>query len=131
MNLIEQLGGYAEAKAEWEREGAYPSPNYFYYRELGFSLLQYRREHGIFEVGDYVVLINGYTDAVHYLSGWYIDGLDFRYTTKPNGWGVIVKSSMANHWRHATDAEIKANRRSDVDVLEEKDFHPCSKILEK
>lgn len=103
MNLNE----YEKTKKECDKiikDGGYPY-------DLIQQLLQYRRENNIFEVGDSVVLIGGYTDKVHYLSGWYIDGLDFRYTTNPSGWGVIVKSSMPNVWRHATDEELKEGKR--------------------
>ena len=73
--------------------------------------LEYRRQHGIFEVGDYVLLKSNYSDQVHFLSEWYIDGLDFRYKTSSGGWGIIVKACMGNAWRHATDEEIAAGHR--------------------
>ncbi|MCX0337458.1 hypothetical protein NVT85_11915 [Acinetobacter radioresistens] len=124
MNLIEQLG-YEYAKEIYlsnledfsgNASGATISTEKlrFTHEELEKALLEYRRQHNIFEVGDSVVLINGHTNAVHYLSGWYIEGLDFRYTTKPSGWGVIVKASMPGIWRHATNAEIEAGKRLEV-----------------
>lgn len=119
MNLIERIGSYEKAKMYLTNAGEvesiiFPSSNDYVQTtkaDLEYSLLQYRRENNIFEVGDSVVLISGYTDKVHYLSGWYIEGFDFRYKTNPSGWGVIVKSSMPNVWRHATDEEIKEGHR--------------------
>ena len=51
MNLIEQLGGYERAKIiQGSREmGGLP-----YDLDLEDALLQYRRQHNIFEVGDKV-----------------------------------------------------------------------------
>jgi hypothetical protein len=122
MNLIEQLGGYEKAKEILSRERnsenidpvIYLNGNEILIDAICDALLEYRRQHNIYEVGDSVVLVKGHTNAVHYLSGWYIEGLDFRYTTKPSGWGVIVKSYMPGIWRHATDAEIKAGKRLEV-----------------
>ena len=73
--------------------------------------LEYRRVNNIFEVGDYVLPNSNYSDQVHFLSEWYIDGLDFRYKTSSGGWGIIVKACMGNAWRHATDLEIAAGHR--------------------
>ena len=120
MSLIEQLGGYKNAKNTYEKlksEITDKQKNNKIFMDslnsLGRELLQYGREHGAFELGDSVVLINGYSDEVHYLSGWYIENLDFRYTKKSGEWGVIVKSSMVGIWRHATPQEIEAGRRLD------------------
>ena len=123
MNLIEQLGGYEKAKVkakelkydlnnlEFLGGGSARESMYEKLDSIDHALLQYRRENNIFEVGDSVVLISGHSDEVHFLSDWYIENLDFRYTTKSGAWGVIVKSCMNGVWRHATDAEIKANKR--------------------
>ncbi len=98
MNLIEQLGGYECAKAE------YSDPMYedgelytikatgtrFFKHNLAEELLEYRRQHNIFEVGDYVcfkTLGDGY---VHKYTKYH----EFKYDLK-----------------HATDAEIEAGHR--------------------
>ena len=101
MNLIEQLGGYEKAKIILQAVG----------HKHDAMLLEYRRQHNIFEVGDSVLPISNYSDQVHFLADWYIENLDFRYTTNSGSWGIIVKSLMGGAWRHATDEEIKAGRR--------------------
>lgn len=47
MNLIDQLGGYEAAKAQGEEWG--------FDDFLNAQLLEYRRQHNIFEVGDKVI----------------------------------------------------------------------------
>ena len=107
MNLIEQLGGYQAAKEFLNETLNNKYPNEILNREL----LEYRRQHNIFEVGDSILPISNHSDQVHFLSAWYIENLDFRYTTNSGSWGIIVKSLMGGAWRHATDEEIKAGRR--------------------
>lgn len=67
-----------------------------------------------FELGDFVLPISMHSNEIHLLSEWYIEDLDFRYTTNSGGWGVIVKSCMPAKWRHATAAEIQAGVRLDI-----------------
>ena len=43
MNLIEQLGGYDEAKKKYTER-----PFELAWSDIGDALLEYRREHGIF-----------------------------------------------------------------------------------
>ena len=105
--LIERHGGYEEAKTKFRDNGS------FHAERMKAALLAYRRAHNIFEIGDYVLPKSNYSDEVHFLSEWYIDGLDFRYKTSSGRWGIIVKSCMTDSWRHATDAEREANRRLD------------------
>ena len=108
MNLIEQLGGYERAKHEFEMikemKPTYPG-------EIETNdrlLLEYRRQHNIFEVGDYFV--NYADDAVY-------TALSIDQNNRMHG-----KSSDKNVWtyfgrfglRHATDAEIKAGKRLEV-----------------
>lgn len=93
MNLIEQLGGYAQAKAL----RALPAATYdcgirFNREELELSMLEYRREHNMYEVGDKYVM----------LKLWHDDLM------------TVEEGEMDEPWwnpriiRHATDAEIKA-----------------------
>ena len=111
--MVELLGGYEEAKKEFAEQlnADKPYPNETENNKR--ILLDYRRAHNIFEVGDYALPISNYSDQVHFLSEWYIENLDFRYTTKSGSWGILIKACMGTAWRHATDPEIKANRRLD------------------
>ena len=100
MNLIEQLGGYERAKHEFEMikemKPVYPG-------EIETNdrlLLEYRRQHNIFEVGDKVVI-----KAEPF---WPED-----YIIQTVGQEHIGKWYMAA-WKHATDAEIKAGKRLEV-----------------
>ena len=139
MNLIEQLGGYEKAKEivfdplhpqmthvsndgrHWVNEEFAHIPEIneqmqgmIKISDIRHSLLEHRRQHNIFEVGDSVLPISNYSDQVHFLADWYIENLDFRYTTNSGSWGIIVKSLMDGAWRHATDEEIKAGKRLEV-----------------
>ena len=129
MNLIEQLGGYEAAKGLFNLyeysigfkyykvfKGDFESAGYIdvFIPDLQKALLEYRRQHNIFEVGDSVLPISNYSDQVHFLADWYIENLDFRYTTNSGSWGIIVKSLMDGAWRHATNEEIKAGKRLEV-----------------
>lgn len=93
MNLIEQLGGYLQAKALI----ALPAATYdcgvsFSREELERAMLKYRRQHNIFEIGDLYVFTEKYSkqSVIHK-----VDSLN-------SGKGCI---------RHATDEEIKAGHR--------------------
>lgn len=101
MNLIEQLGGYAQAKAL----RALPVTTYdcgvrFSREELERAMLEYRRQHNIFEIEDKVV--------VKAEPFWPED-----YLIQTVGQEHIGKWYMSA-WRHATDAEIKAGKRLEV-----------------
>lgn len=84
MNLVEKLGGYKAAKAEGEKWG--------FDDFLNSQLLEHRRQHNIFEIGDLYVFTEKYSkeSVIHK-----VDSLN-------SGKGCI---------RHATDEEIKAGRR--------------------
>jgi len=101
VNLIEQLGGYAQAKAL----RALPVTTYdcgvrFSREELERAMLEYRRQHNIFEIEDKVV--------VKAEPFWPED-----YLIQTVGQEHIGKWYMSA-WRHATDAEIKAGKRLEV-----------------
>ena len=107
MNLIEQLGGYEKAK-EWHDEntdkewvGIYHMPN------ITLALLEHRRKHNIFEVGDKVLRSDGFYNVLK------ITGID-------NGYADLVRRVDGeprwsrfnlNNIRHATNAEIKVGKR--------------------
>ena len=98
MNLIEQLGGYGCAKAE--ANAPVKLLNFLNYDELNKQLLEYRRQHNIFEAGDKVV--------VKAEPFWPED-----YLIQTVGQEHIGKWYMSA-WRHATDEEIKAGKRLEV-----------------
>lgn len=58
MKLIEQLGGYEAAKKFLDESNGSAWSGIFYMPKLKQSLLEHRRQHNIFEVGDKVVLSN-------------------------------------------------------------------------
>ena len=109
MNLIEQLGGYERAKHEFEMikemKPTYPG-------EIETNdrlLLEYRRQHNIFEVGDKVV--SRCADK------------EIRIFTYQEtiGRNILVKCKKGKGYcypkkwfSHANDAEIKAGKRLDV-----------------
>ena len=95
MNLIEQLGGYQAAKEFLNETLNNKYPNEILSREL----LKYRRQHNIFEIGDYYV----------YLYEWDSD-LDIVCKFNPSEWNDHLWN-IRNMIRHATNEEIKAGRR--------------------
>ena len=71
-------------------------------------LLEYRRQHKIFEVGDKVVFrecsgIGGASDAIDLMTVKSIDAFGVRMTNSLCPWAIQI--------RHATDEEIKAGKR--------------------
>ena len=101
MNLIEQLGGYAAAKVRLSGSDKSLS----YYQELNAALLEYRRHHNIFEVGDVII----HTD-------FKCIGRFSKYTGKTGAlchidFGLGDLTALIKHIRHATDAEISAGHR--------------------
>ena len=123
MNLIEQLGGYERAKEKMDnivctldnsellgggdaREGLYER-----LESIDKALLEYRRQHNIFEIGDKVVYIEpSRTDSVLTIKSM-ITGDHLRHPVALMGGiygcGVIML-------RHATNEEIKAGKRLEV-----------------
>ena len=105
MNLIEQLGGYERAKIiQGSREmGGLP-----YDLDLEDALLQYRRAHNIFEMGDYII----HDGELKVFAMWSnaIDGCAYI------GYAYAEDGEMAHkdEFSHATDEEIKAGKRLEV-----------------
>ena len=108
MNLIEQLGGYAQAKALQIRR-AMDGLLHEYDFQLVDALLEYRRQHNIFEIDDYVV--NEHPDTIEAV--FQVENLTPKLkkpkTLRCGRWGNYPVG--CNSVRHATDAEIKAGRR--------------------
>lgn len=114
MNIIEQLGGYYYARKmsqDWKSsiDGDIPLDTMMYSYDFGaFSwgdlqsaLLEYRRQHNIFEVGDKVLF--GGSPLIHEIRKFSKDSDDVYIL----GWGW----TEIKHLKHATDEEIKAGRR--------------------
>ena len=110
--LIANLGGYEAAKRYAEsRNGA---DNTGVYDSLQAALLEYRRQHKIFEVGDKVVLAQFHSlDTVHEIKRIenltpHIKGSETTYFLENSlgCWSFQIK--------HATDEEIKAGKRLEV-----------------
>ena len=110
MNLIEKLGGYERANKIANCKSGVVHPT----KPLLDALLEYRREHNIFEVGDKVVIESyrntyiscgrpsqysiGDLMVIHNLDGNVISDDDYNFIDYRDV-------------RHATDAEIKAGHR--------------------
>jgi len=103
MNLIEQLGGYDKTKNHRDYlidfGNEFNRPNKYEVNKINNALLEYRRQHNIFEVGDWIVMDSHKPEYQFY---------------------QITKDDMGSHWinlvefRHATDEEIKAGKRLEV-----------------
>ena len=109
MNLIERLGGYEAAKeylANLEKIPMHEQTEDTLYW-LPDMLLQYRRQHNIFEVGNRVVFLSNiapehdgiYTITEVFKNSCFIieDGMDYR--------------AFYDYIRHASPEEIKAGKR--------------------
>lgn len=138
MDLIERLGGYEKAKSIYKNRPQ-TSTHHFndkYYENwnlgkwvrfdgdqcvdckkpdsgsvnlgiLGLMLLDYRRQHNIFERNDYVVNRDiKYSDELNIVSSSNDKALWF--------FGKIYGGFVKSQFRHATDAEIKAGKRLEV-----------------
>ena len=114
MNLIEQLGGYERAKHEFEMikemKPIYPG-------EIETNdrlLLEYRRQHNIFEVGDAV--IRKWNGRLYYLIvDIDNDGQEFliHHDKGAKFKDCRIFDNICN-FKHATDEEIKAGKRLEV-----------------
>lgn len=106
MNLIEQLGGYEKAKA-FLNATSFTIDELIMMQRSGLrtqhvekALLEYRRQHNIFDVGDKVVI----KAEPFWPEDYAIE------TVEQKDIGRWYMSA----WRHATDAEIKAGKRLEV-----------------
>ena len=103
MNLIEQLGGYENTKKYYDSlEDGNPKKT-----DMAVRMLAYRREHNIFEVGDWVVVAMNdgiplfEVDCLYRGVGVDLLGVD----------GEIVSHYSLLDIRHATEYEIKTGKR--------------------
>ena len=105
MNLIEQLGGYEAAKKQVSRlesKGSLVTAE-----GMKLELLEYRRQHNIFEVGDKVVFEAHFCDGHEGLGHGEITycTIDKRVFEIDNYYLISI-----DEIRHATDLEIEAGK---------------------
>ena len=112
MNLIERLGGYERAKdglhcLKLEKKDLLTCGDLVVVEsEIDAALIEYRRQHNIFEVEDKVIKTHPKNTILWPVLGVYKNGgvwLDYK--------GFCWKPPRV---RHATDAEIKAGKRLEV-----------------
>ena len=111
MNLIEQLGGYERAKHEFEMikemKPVYPG-------EIETNdrlLLEYRRQHNIFESDDLVTSKKWVDGSIHKIELVDSEDRTLKIFSHDMAFSYWVDS---RNYRHATDAEIKAGKRLGV-----------------
>ena len=107
MNLIEQLGGYEKAKRELElkeQDSVLQCCIAVTAEMICEALLQYRRQHNIFEESDKIVFIDDFMHGELMTVAW---------TRKGEVWmdEGAKRCTDLSMIRHATDEEIKAGRR--------------------
>ncbi|MDH1800055.1 hypothetical protein [Acinetobacter johnsonii] len=124
MNLIEQLGGYEAAKTKRDqinstlensellgggdaKEGLYDR-----LESIEQALLQYRRQHNIFEAEDKVVFTDILNSCVVTFESTETDPMQIVWLTYPDGTAGYV--FHLNKIKHATDEEIRAGKRLEV-----------------
>ena len=104
MNLIEQLGGYEETKKHLDSCWC-DDDNRAYLLE---KLLEYRRQHNIFEIDDYII----HDGELKVFAMWSsaVEGCAYiGYAYAENG-----EMAHKDEFRHATDEEIKAGKRLEL-----------------
>ena len=117
MSLIEQFGHEA-VKAElkdkkWRRDNLHGNAEFAWHIEqhihlLEAVLLQHRRQHNIFEPDDYII----HGDELKVFAMWSsaVEGCAYiGYAYAENG-----EMAHKDEFRHATDEEIKAGKRLEV-----------------
>ncbi len=105
MNLIEQLGGYEYLNGFYKRAVAHG----FTLTEIKEELLKYRRQHNIFEPDDYII----HDGELKVFAMWSsaVEGCAYiGYAYAENG-----EMAHKDEFRHATDAELKAGKRLEVE----------------
>ena len=101
MNLIEQLGGYEAAKNQAKDKSI------GFLVDINNELLEYRRQHNIFEVGDKVVYLSNIAPEHNDIYDvWKVDLIGCLVML-----GDMDYRAMYDQIRHATPEEIKAGRR--------------------
>jgi hypothetical protein len=119
MNLIEQLGGYEKALQFLKSEKNSLEIDPVFYLDgqeilvdvLDDALLDYRRQHNIFEVRDKVVLKRPDQFSEIYTYDAYSEKMDLHFFESERDYGHVALDRV----RHATDEEIKAGKRLEVE----------------
>ena len=114
MNLIERLGGYERAKDELhrlklEKKDLLTCGDFVVVEsEIDAALIEYRRQHNIFETDDYII----HDGELKVFAMWSsaVEGCAYiGYAYAENG-----EMAHKDEFRHATDEEIKAGKRLEV-----------------
>ena len=114
MNLIEQLGGYERAKdglhrLKLEKKDLLTCGDLVVVEsEIDAALIEYRRQHNIFEPDDYII----HDGELKVFAMWSsaVEGCAYiGYAYAENG-----EMAHKDEFRHATDEEIKAGKRLEV-----------------
>lgn len=107
MNLIEQLGGYEKASSFLIESNGADWNGVFYMPKLKKALLEYRRQHNIFEEGDKIVFIDDFMHGELMTVAW---------TRKGEVWmdGGAKRCTDLSMIRHADDGELEAGKRLEV-----------------
>ena len=114
MNLIEQLGGYERAKdglhrLKLEKKDLLTCGELVVVEsEIDAALIEYRRQHNIFETDDYII----HDGELKVFAMWSsaVEGCAYiGYAYAENG-----EMAHKDEFRHATDEEIKAGKRLEV-----------------
>ena len=114
MNLIEQLGGYERAKdglhrLKLEKKDLLTCGDFVVVEsEIDAALIEYRRQHNIFETDDYII----HDGELKVFAMWSsaVEGCAYiGYANAENG-----EMAHKDEFRHATDEEIKAGKRLEV-----------------
>ena len=117
MNLIERLGGYEKTKDHRDYlidfGNEFNRPNKYEVNKINNALLEYRSKHNIFEVRDKVIIVQ----KVWGEDPW--DDLCYVFNAKTHhivgvGIDISVGFGSSQAYRHATDEEIKAGKRLEV-----------------
>ena len=111
MNLIEQLGGYERAKdglhrLKLEKKDLLTCGDLVVVEsEIDAALIEYRRQHNIFETDDYII----HDGELKVFAMWSSAVEGYAYI----GYAYAENGEMAHkdEFRHATPEEIKAGRR--------------------
>lgn len=103
MSLIEQLGGYENAKERLKRDNVLSDDDFNYGQR---QLLEYRRQHNIFEVGDFIFHpMFGALFEIKRIAEKYV------VASTKSGYETNLLIELISH---ATDEEIKAGKRLEV-----------------
>ena len=114
MNLIERLGGYERAKdglhrLKLEKKDLLTCGDFVVVEsEIDAALIEYRRQHNIFEPDDYII----HDGELKVFAMWSsaVEGCAYiGYAYAENG-----EMAHKDEFRHATDEEIKAGKRLEV-----------------